>query len=111
LRKGNTTKSVCLGALPYLEEGQQVLDVGTVAQGSAWGLVRQPVEVLGCLQDGAGFVTQQAQQLGFTAALDCLKGCQRPNCTCRRNTQISLLQESMVAHRPSLYSCLCCKKV
>ncbi len=79
-----TTKSVCLGALPYLEKGQQVLDVGAVAQGSAWGLVRQPVEVLGCLQDGAGFVSQQAQQLGFAAALDCLKGCQRPNCTCRR---------------------------
>ena len=44
-----TTNSVRLGALPYLEKGQHLLDVGAVAQGSAWGLVRQPVEVLGCL--------------------------------------------------------------
>ena len=68
----------------YLEEGQQVLDVGTVAQGSAGGLVRQPVEVLGCAHDGSGSVGQQAQQLPLTASLNCLEPCQSPHCTCSK---------------------------
>lgn len=66
----------------YLEERQQVLYVGTVAQGSSWGLVGQPVEAVGSLQDGSGPVGQQAQQLSFTAALDSLESGQRPHCTC-----------------------------
>ena len=66
-----------------LEEGQQVLDVAdqrigvsapvldvcTVAQSGARGLVWEPVEVPGRLQDGSSAVCHQLQQAGFTAGL------------------------------------------
>lgn len=65
-----------------LEEGQEVLNVGTVAQGSARGLVWQPVQVLGWLQDAGAALCQQLQQPRLTAALQALKSCQRPYRTC-----------------------------
>lgn len=66
----------------YLEEGQEVLYVGAVAQSSAGGLLRQPVEVLGCGQDGSSPIGQQAQQLGLTAGQHRLEACHCPHCTC-----------------------------
>ena len=82
--------SVCCSVyLEHLEEGQQVLYIGTVAQGSAGGLVRQPVEVLGCAQDGSGSGGQQAQQLPLTAPLHGLEPCQSPHCTCSTLKQIN----------------------
>lgn len=76
----------------YLEEGQQVLDVGAVAQGSSGGLVGQPVEVLGSGEDGSGPVGQQAQQVGLTAGLHRLEPCQSPHCSC---TPIARVASSM----------------
>lgn len=75
--------------MAHLEEGQQVLYVGTVAQGSAGGLLRQPVDLLCCAEHGAGPVAQQAQQLPLTAALHCLHSCQSAHCTCRKLKRIS----------------------
>ena len=71
-----------------LEKRQQVLDVGAVAQSGARGLVWEPVEVPGRLQDGSSAVCQQLQQAGFTAGLQALEACQGSHCTCIAATAV-----------------------
>ena len=86
---GSVCCRICCTECEHLEEGQQVLYVGTVAQSSAGGLVRQPVEVLGCAQDGGGSGGQQAQQLPLTAPLHGLEPCQSPHCTCSTKKKVN----------------------